>query len=399
MGIINTLDLDRYKKHFLIAMLVCFYASEAGTKLAFRFDLGFHNYSALIKGVFAVLILIYSLLVWDSTVKKTTTFLVVIFAVFLLGQYAFSGWAFGENFFKNCIYFSRYVFVFILSMFIFKSRSTMTNKLFYVYEKIVIFNSIMILVGVLFDVALFQTYNTRFGYNGLFMTPSIGTYFYALALTYFSYKYLYEKQKLLELILVGIVCFLVGTKALLLFFALTGVHVFFAKKLYKSKLFYTVALGSVLLFLVFKKTIIGFLVQKFDVLFNVYQDYGLITMLTSLRDKNFQEDFIPLVYEKWHALNFLFGGTDFEVYRVEFEVLDLFLFFGIIGTILYLWHYFTKVLVFKEINTFGKYQMAILSLTALLSGNFFNNAPVVLYLLVVLSFFNMEKHTIENGKI
>jgi hypothetical protein len=119
-------------------------------------------------------------------------------------------------------------------------------------------------------------------------------------------------------------------------------------------------------------------------------------MLTSMRDMNFKEDFIPLVTEKWNWLNFLFGGTDFEIYRVEFEIFDVFLFFGFVGSALYLWNYFDKIIIFKKLDTFEKLQLFFLLFVALLSGNFFNNAPVSLYLLLVLSFFYSKNHADSN---
>ena len=373
------------KSNFLILTLVCFFLSEAATTIAFQFKNDFHNYSALVKGVFMIAFVIYSLFRLTEYRKKVLIFSGIISFIFFIGQFAFNKYAIDNHFFKNLIYFSRYIFIFVIGLVFMENNIELSKRFFGVYEKIVVLNSILILIGVVFDISIFQTYSNRFGYSGLFMTPSIVTYFYALALTYFAYQYIYKKEKLMELILVSIICFLTGTKALLFFFGLTILHLIFVKKLYKSRSLYIILLSILLLFYLFRQSINRFLLQKFESLFIVYNEHGLITALTSLRNQNLKEYFFPVISEKWNFLNYLFGGTDFKKYRVEFEIFDVFLFFGIIGTVLYLFYYFKCIMNFKSMVLFGKVQMGFLLLTALLSGNFFNNAPVALYLLVVLS--------------
>lgn len=388
-------NIKKHDTKIILVLLVSFFASEVVTKLAYDFKCGFYNYSAIIKGSFALAILVYSLFNWDVLTKKIVLFLSLIFLIFIFGQFTFNDYAFGEHFFKNFIFFSRYIFVFILILLFSKIDYEIPAKVYRAYELIVIFNSILIVIGSLFEIHLFKTYVTRFGYNGIFMTPSTATYFYALALSYFGYKYFFYKQKLLELILVSIVCFLVGTKALLLFLFLTGIHVFIIKKLYKYTFIYFLATGVGAVFFIFHRSISIFFKQKFSILYDLYQEDGLITMLVSMRDKNFREDFIPLVTEKWNWINFLFGGTDFERFRVEFEILDVFVFFGFVGTSLYLWNYFTNVILFKNLVHFGKLQVLFLLITASLSGNFFHNAPLALYLIIVLGSIDYKRNGIN----
>lgn len=131
--------------------------------------------------------------------------------------------------------------------------------------------------------------------------------------------------------------------------------------------------------------IINFLKNKYDTLYRVYEKHDLITMLTSYRNLKLKENFIPVITDNWSFTNYLFGGTDFVKYRVEFELFDVFLFWGIIGSLIYFYFYFTKVISFKRIVNFGKIQVVFLLIIAMLSGTYFNNAPVALYLLVVLS--------------
>lgn len=384
----------------LAFVLALFFLSEAVTTISHHFKADFHNYSALIKGGFILVALLYSLYSLKTFRKHILLFLTGMSLVFVVGQYTFNNLTFGEHFLDNTIYFGRYIFVFILVLIFVNKRKLETNKaVFSVYEKIVVFNSVLILLGVLFDIVLFKTYYYRFGYNGLFMAPSISTFFYALALTYFLNQYLVFKKKLPELILVCLVCFLTGTKALILFFCLSALHWIWIHKWYLKKKFYATLSGIGILIFVFRKSIYDFLYTSFRANFELYEQDGLITALTSFRNLKLKENFLPLMEEKWGIWNYLFGGTDFVKYRVEFEVFDVILFFGILGTLMYFFFYFKHIIRFNTFSSFGKVQVLILLFTALLSGTFFNNAPVALYLLVVLSSLQITHYKKEKYEV
>lgn len=380
------------KPAYQIALLLSlFYLSEITTKLTYSFGASFHNYSAVVKGFFMFICIVYSL--YKLTKRRQKILKVVLFLsiIFFIGQYFFND-GIGQNFFKNCIFFSRYIFIFILLLFFDFSTKKLNEFTFKTYEIIIIVNSILILLGVIFDIDLFRTYSPkRFGYNGLFLVPSIATYFYALALTYYTHIYLKTGKKIIELVLVSVICFLLGTKAILLFFTLTFLHVLKLKKWYKKKGFITAIILLIALLIYKYKSIYEILKVKFEILYNVYLKYDFITMLTSYRNIRLKEQFLPVIREKWSFINYLFGGTDFEKYRVEFEIFDVFLFFGIIGIVIYLGFYFKSVFKYAQLSNFTKIQFMFLLSIASLSGTFFNNAPVALYLLVVLNSLNFYK--------
>jgi len=373
------------KQQQLICILVLFFLSEAVTRVAFFHWASFHNYSALIKGVFMLAAIIYSVFNLTTRRKLLLLFMCAVSIIFVIGQFLFNDLTFGDNFYGNLVFLGRYLFVFSICLVYYYEFTPKTKiKLYQVYEAIVMLNCAFILVGVVFDIPLFKTYNNRFGYNGVFMAPSISTFFYALALTYFTHCFITQRKKIIQLIVVSIVCFLVGTKALVLFFLLTAAHVFFCTKMYKNRWFYIISGFLLVLALIFKSYVISVFSSLFRVPLRVYREYDLITALTSYRNWRLRDNFLPVIEEKWGALNYLFGGTDFTLYRVEFEIFDVFLFFGIVGTSLYLWFYFKHIVLFKKLTSFGAVQIIFLFLIALLSGTFFNNAPVALYLLIVL---------------
>lgn len=367
-----------------IIVLILFFLSELSTTIAYDTRMSFYNFSLVVKGLFIAYVAL-DLLKNIKAHKNIVLFLIGISGVFFIGQLSFNNFTLGPNFLKNCIYFGRYIFVFFVMLFLVNNKHSFSPKFYYVYEKIVILNSIIVITTIVFDLPIFKTYYNRFGSSGAFMTPSMITYFNAFALTYFLHKYINKRKNLIELILVSIVCFLTGTKALIFFFLLTLFHFTLLQRLYAKKSFYMFFFGLIVLLILLKDKITEFILVNFKPLLVVYEERGLISSLTSLRDVNFRNNFFPVISEKWSLYNFLFGGTDFEIYRVEFEIFDVFLFFGIVGMLLYLFFYFKNIMNFNKMKRFGKVQMGILMLTALISGNFLNNAPIVLYLLIILS--------------
>ncbi len=179
----------------LAIVLIVFYISEALTKIGLFHEYDFHNYSALVKGGFSFIVIVYSVFRFTRKTRKThriLIFMLTMGVIFGIGQYFFNEHTFGENIFQNTKFFFRYLFVFIILLY-FSELPYKFGKGIYliVFEKIVLFNSLLVLIGFIFDIHLFDTYKfTRFGFSGFFAVPSIATYFYALALTYFSYKYI-----------------------------------------------------------------------------------------------------------------------------------------------------------------------------------------------------------------
>ncbi len=391
----KTLKNISFKEFFRIeylpvAVLLIFFLSEVMTTIGYKSRWSFYNFSLFAKGLFLLTIGI-KIILQGFPSRRILWFLAIMGSIFLLGQYSFNDFTFGENFYENSVYFGRYLFVFFVFYFLINKKEQFSPLLFTVYEKLVIINSILVIATIVFDIHLFKTYYHRFGSSGIFMTPSMITYFNALALTYFLNHYLQHRKKLPELILISTVCFLSGTKALLLFVILTIIHVLILQRVYLKKAFYYV-LGSLVLFaILLRNAFVEFFAKNFNPLIEAYEQYGLMAALTSLRTENLKEDFLPVIHEKWTFLNYLFGGTDFEKYRVEFEPFDVILFFGIAGALLYFIFYFRKIINFGKLSDFGKIQMTFLLLIVVLSGNFFHNAPIGFYLIIVLAMLQKEK--------
>ena len=72
-------------------------------------------------------------------------------------------------------------------------------------------------------------------------------------------------------------------------------------------------------------------------------EHGYLTLILSQRDLNFNKTLEYLEVEGTFK-NLLIGGIEFPKYLVEMDFIDLFLFFGLIGGVIYV------VLLSKIIN-------------------------------------------------
>lgn len=379
------LPRDKKADYLLLPfVLIVFYVSEALTKAAYFLKIGFYNYSAIIKAafiLFALLFLIYK--------KKYSWlwFFFGLFAVFLIGQAAFNDWTFNkEIFFSNLIYFGRYLLIFFIVLVFNPYKKTFSSSAFLTFEIILIFNSLLVIAGAVFGIELFRTYPYRYGYNGFFMTPTVISYFNAIGLIYYFRKILNGKKSYLPLVIIVAASLFTGTKGILFFMLFSFIHLFFLKKLYKKPMVWGAGVFVILMAFIYRNPLTGFLASRYDTLYKVYQKDGWLSALTSYRDRNLLEVIELLKSHGWSAVNWVFGGLDFELYRVEFDFLDVILFFGLLGGFIYFRQYFTKVIRFTKLDNFSKIQLILLLATGALSGTFFNSGPMALYLVMVINY-------------
>jgi hypothetical protein len=115
---------------------------------------------------------------------------------------------------------------------------------------------------------------------------------------------------------------------------------------------------------------------------NVLEKKGMLTMLFSYRNLLFTDCFIPYITENWTLLNFIFGGAEFNLYRTELELIDLFWFFGVFGSAIYLYllnNYFLDIKNLIKIKP-----VMFIFFISLLAGSFLSSVPVMTFLFVLL---------------
>lgn len=236
-------------------------------------------------------------------------------------------------------------------------------------------NAVFILIGWLFDINLLKSYpfTNRFGYNGLLPIQGAGTFYYIFVISVAYYKGFMEYKNLNKInratlidiiILVGTALFL-GTKGAYLFlFLLLLVDVFFRQN--RKLLTYISVSFFTILFVFFSEKMAIYMLKLMKLPITIYTDNGLITTLLSYRDLLFIKA-MEYIEVKWNAFNYLIGGTNFNILKVEIELVDMFLFFGVTGIIIYI--------LFIKTYLYSKQQLIlnVLLLLIFFIGNFSGN--------------------------
>jgi hypothetical protein len=372
-----------YKKtDALLVVYLLFLSSEILSKFLNHLDIGFSRLSVFVKVFFLIYFALFILFKRHKFNKNTIYTVVLVVVLFLFGGWMNSLSGGVQNIQHNILYLGKYLFIFILfdyySLFSRKSK----DRLYTFIEAFLIFNSAVIIIATIFKIDIFQTYlrGDRFGYNGLLYMNSQSTYIYIFLIAVYLNQYIYTSKVKAKYVLILVASILTGTKAILLFLGLMSVYLFVRKKWYMNKCFYLTFVLITLLFPVIK----GFVFPpQFELLTLYFKEYGLLTMLFSGRNYLFQEAMF-IVSNEYDTLSILFGGFPFYDLRTELGFIDIFLFFGIIGGVMYL--YFYIKILFKDLLLLKKpfiyYFLASLFLVVFLGGNFFTNAIISIYILV-----------------
>lgn len=247
-------------------------------------------------------------------------------------------------------------FFFFAPLFFFKGGDQLwIHHVDRLFRFLVYINLCFIILGLLFDLQIFKTYYSRFGYNGLLLTSMQATYFYISAIVIAFHR----RQKLFFILSV-LSALLVGTKILLGFLACFGGWLIFSK--FKNgwlKLVLIVGLASSFAFAL----MLLFGQERFKI---VIADDGIAAAVFSFRNVT-----LSLLWEHLDHLDYsiLSGGISLFDYRVEIEPIDVLLYFGTLGLVVYI--LFFKLLkeyfLSKKISFF---YFTIVLFFIIIAGNF-----------------------------
>lgn len=337
-------------------ILLSFFATEAFMKISQRSDESIYV-SIVIKSV-VVLGLVFTLL----KLKKTGFFYTIgtLSLIYIIGQCSLSSDKTTDLF----VVFIRYLTPLIL----FSAYSLVPARdkghMFSIFKWIIVFNSALIILGLVFHIDIFRTYSgARFGYNGLFYASATGSYTYILYLTYLTNKLRKNKPVSPWNLIVVIACLLIGTKTLYLvmFFAILYLLII---KLKKHRLIIVTGAATLMM--------IGLLsaVLSSAYLLEFINNNNALTVILSQRDLLFLNNTLPYIKSEWSVTNYLFGGLNALHLRSQMAFVDLVLIFGFLGSFVYLWLY--KKLYFNfKLSCFEFAGYALLALIVLFAGNFF----------------------------
>ncbi|WP_205635396.1 hypothetical protein [Flavivirga aquatica] len=196
-------------------------------------------------------------------------------------------------------------------------------KVHSIFKVFIIINAILILIGFIFEIRVFQVYSSqRFGFNGIILSQGVTPYIYLTATILFWF--LKDKKMLILTLLLSIVS---GVKGVYFAeFVCLSLLVLFSEK--NSKGFKIKVIVTLSVFFILSVLII-FSQPTFR---NVINSDGLLSALFSNRTDYTLE---LLNQIKPDNFNILIGAIDLLKVRLELQIIDVVLFFGIIGLLVY----------------------------------------------------------------
>ena len=368
-NIINWIFID----NFLSVLLVVFFLSEAYGKLITLSGNNTNIQSAIKFIVFSYLS--FMILLYHK--EKFNIFSIFFLTLcFILGQYLIPN-SFSS---ESIILFSKYLFPLVL--FIYFNFNKLSNKsaryLFKIFEGIIILNSVLIILGVLFKISIFETYRfSRFGYNGLLRNSTTSTYFYIISLFYFLYSYKDQFISKWKSILVIIVCLFVGTKSIYLSLVVVLLAFLFIK--IKNNKQRNILSAILIIFI----GVLGYLLfYEFGKFNQIRESHGIVSSILSYRDQLFINKTLPNIKENWSGINYFLGGFNDIYSRSQMDFIDVFHFWGILGGLLYIFTYFKSFINFKK-DKLDLFFIAFLIFIIFFAGNFFTYSTIPIYLIII----------------
>lgn len=386
----------------LLIAFVMFYFADGIGKILRRSGSDFYRYSAIVKGIFEIIILVFSAITLRKSKLHIFYSILILTGFFLMGQFFLSLKFEGLNFLENFNTLFKYFFLFIFALL---AIDIIQSKRFPVwawriYKYIIILNALLILVGFILDVPYLRTYEGpwRFGYDGLIVAQNEATFIFIFALTIAYYRRFYQGIKEFFFWIVLLSSLFVATKAIYLFIILLFFYHLFVKVSFKNILIFGLAFGLIG-YVLFSTLINAILINSYEVFMYVYRTEGLTYALFSGRNVFIEAKLWPLITEHWTVFNFFVGGQDVVAHYIEMGFIDLFLFFGIFGFILYLFIFFQ---IFKLLPFRGNFQIFFaltLGLIIATAGHFFESGIAGIHfimMIIILRSYSSSK-TVKSG--
>lgn len=390
------------KKHIdfvLLFFIIGFFIGDFATSIAYKsFPGAFYRYAGLIKLCFEIIMVII-IISSKGKISKDYFIFFLLSVCFLINQFIGNQDEYllkAEVLEGNIYFFNKYIYILIFIIFI-KSisikRETFT-RIFNVFMYILVFNSILILIGFIFEIQLFKSYEytDRFGYSGFFSKPEEASFMYMIAIIYHYYLWVRKKgnKELHKILFWVFFALLIGKKSILLFLILIILgHVIF---IVKNRMLYRFIIPFVvLIFYFYKETVVNCVLELFPFWQDLYQKSGLITTLSSKRDILLAEA-MSNVNLNWGFWNYIFGGIDISKYKVEFELVDLYLFLGVFGVAFYF--YLISIHFLKRGNFLKKALLLAIFFTSFLSGGLILNVTSIIIFYITANYL-MEDNELD----
>ena len=304
-------------------------------KIDIFYGLNLIKYGRYLKLVFIVYCLIFIISHFQFIAKKINFTLVSFLLVSIIFLLKFN---LSQHYVDE---FLRYAFAILIlpllcHVFLKKEYSFFYN--FYsIIKYFVILNGIAIVIGIVFNIIVFQTYQgNRFGFNGLILSQGLTPYVYLCAILIF---WVTKNREMLVLTL--ILSLFSGVKAVYLFeFVLLSLLILNSAEIRKMSKILLISLVFISAFSM------GLIILSQELFKEIVLRDGWLSALSSHRI-----DYTLELLNNINKSNFnvFIGALSLTKVRLELQMLDILLFLGVFGVIIYI--YIIKSFYVKMINS------------------------------------------------
>ncbi len=368
------------------------FISDGVSKVLAIYGSSFSRISLITRFAFETIIVFWIILKVNYSIVKYLTFIFILLVFFLLGQSSIGNI---NDISESFITFNKYIYLFLVYLFlreIIQLSEAQCNIVFKLLYFLFFINILCVLCGYMFKINFFEAYYSkeyRFGYNGVFLAPNESSYIFMSMVSLFYYRAIYENKSKVILILSILASLITGMKAVYLFLIL--LLLFHAINHMKKKYLFILISFSILLF--------GYLIRYLQsdefksliaLFIRLYEEKGLLHMLLTGRDDLLINE-SPLVFKKWTFINYLTGGVNIKIYSIEMDFFDLLLFFGLLGSILYVFIFFQTFINGLLKHAFAKFFIFSILALSFFGGHFLYSPSSAVYFSLVIIYFRMSK--------
>lgn len=379
-----------------------FFFGDILRKIAMFFNCDFTRYSTVSKIIVLFLFLVFfaaNLKNYSRQdhFKKVIACIIVLIISFFVGQISLDNITQPLNITLNVEYLVKYLFLpIIILMFLeLKNKPEHIEKIVKIFEWVFLINAAFVLIGFCFKINELSTYSgDRFGYIGIFSRSGQASFFSIIFIMLYYWQIKLKKNCIIKFkfIFSVIVSLLLGTKRIYLFLIILFLYFIFIDKGYKKRATYRTSALIILVGLFFNQLVIKSFNRVFIVFQNNYYNNGFLYSVTSSRSDLFFKTFNDFVQTNWTLPNYFFGGPSFQnyIFITGMDFFDLFLFFGIIGVVVY-FKIFSLLINFKQRDSFIRFYLIILGITSFFSSAFLYDPYVNLLFVITIWYFNHHK--------
>jgi len=370
----------------LILFMILLLTGDTLTKIFFNDSI---SYAWCFKASISFLLLVNLFFFKKKLFIQLSILLAIIFLVGVLN--------YQSNFIPKISLFFEYISGILIFNYLFlnNQREFLDKLLFCVFA----FYMGTIIVAAIFEIKFLKTYGSyRFGYMPFFSSQNEFSFMMIAIIVYF-FKTFLNKNSLINLVLLGfsiISGLLVGTKAIYIFILIFITFLIFKYLKFKKA---AIVYGLILVFtFLLRNVIFMFFDNHFKTLVDVYREKGILDTVLSLR-LSLLKDRLMCQTSDLNFLNYLFGGINLNCIT-EMSIIDILLFFGVLGSAYYFYLYKTEIYNKLNLDNFGNLMILVIVGLSFAGGYFFENFSAQFYVISVLYvYYSKSSNASSDNKI